>query len=227
MIIDGRSILTVYQPIGAYTPQQRADKIAERIVAAAQDINVLPESVGLVPRDAWTEIIAGSRVLMAVTDLDAKMAGKSRKQLASEDAGNIRQALLNYRREHSWNAILRGSIYTLVATGILVLLAWIFRKVRLVASSRLGKWIETRTNVEEKKTALHVATTYALSLALALGTALRWLLLIAIFEIYATVVLSFFPGSRHISHAVTDWILANSRGVWLNPVWIISPTSLS
>ncbi len=56
---------------------------------------------------------------MAVTDVDAKMAGKSRKQLASEDAGNIRQALINYRREHSWNAIIRGSIYTLVATGIL------------------------------------------------------------------------------------------------------------
>ena len=108
MIIDGRSILTVYQPIGAYTPQQRADKITERIIAAAQDLDILPESVGLVPRDAWTEIIAGSRLLMAVTDLDAKMAGKSRKQLASEDAGNIRQALLNYRREHSWNAVLRG-----------------------------------------------------------------------------------------------------------------------
>jgi len=213
VIIDGRSILTVYQPIGAYTPQQRAEKIAERIVVAAGDVDVLPESVGLVPRDAWTEITAGSRVLMAVTDLDAKMAGKSRKQLASEDAGNIRQALLIHRREHSWNAILRGSIYTLVATGILVLLTWILRKVRLVVSSRLVKWIETRTNVEEKKTALHVAITYVLSLALALGTALRWLLLIAILEVYVTVVLSFYPGSRHISHAVTDWILATLAGL--------------
>jgi hypothetical protein len=34
VIIDGRSILTVYQPIGEYTPTQRAEKIAERIIAA-------------------------------------------------------------------------------------------------------------------------------------------------------------------------------------------------
>lgn len=213
VIIDGRSILTIYQSIGAYTSEQRAEKIAERIIYAAKDIDVLPESVGVVSRDAWTEITAGSRVLMAVTDLDAKMAGKSRKQLSIEYAGNIRQALLNYRREHSWNAILRGSLYTLVATGILALLTWIVRKIRLAVRSRLEKWIETRTKVEEKKTALHVAITYTLSLALALGSAFRWLLLIAILEIYVTVVLSFFPGSRHISHAVTDWILATLAGL--------------
>jgi hypothetical protein len=176
-------------------------------------VKISAESVALVPREAWTEITADSRVLMAVTDLDARMSGRSRKQLASEDAGNIRQALLTYRREHSWNAVLRGCIYTLVATGILVVLAWIYRKVRLALSSRLEEWIEARTSVEEKKTALQVAITYALSLALALGSALRWLFSIAILEIYVTVVLSFYPGSRHISHAVTDWILATLAGL--------------
>ena len=213
VIVDGRAILKVYQAIGSYSPQERAERIAERIIAAAQDVNVLPESVGLVPREAWTEISAGSRVFMAVTDVDAKMAGKSRKQLASEDAGSIRQALINYRREHSWNAIIRGSIYTLVATAILVLIGWVFRKLRLTGRSRLAKWIETRTNLDEKKTAWQVAVTYALTLALAIGKVARWLLVIAILEIYATVILSFFPGSRHLSHTVTDWILAALAGL--------------
>jgi small-conductance mechanosensitive channel len=214
VIIDGRTILTVYQTIGATTTQERAERIARRIIAVAEDATIPPESVAVHPGNEWTEISAGSTVVMAVTDLDAKMAGKPRPQLASEAAGNIRQALLNYRRDHSWNSTLRAIIYTLVATAILLAIAWVFRKVRLVAQSRFANWIETRKkDTEGKKTALQVAVNYALSLAMAVATVIRWLLLIALFQAYATVVLSFYPGSRYISHAINGWILAALTGL--------------
>jgi small-conductance mechanosensitive channel len=214
VIIDGRTILTVYQPIGASTAQDRAERIAKRIIAVAQDAAVPPESVAVQPREDWTEISSDSTVFMAVTDLDAKMAGKSRKQLASESAGNIRQALVNYRRDHSWNATFRAIIYTLVATAILVAVGWAFRKIRLAGQSRFVKWIETRKeDTQGKKTALQVAVNYALSLAMAVGTVIRWLLLIALFQVYLTVVLSFYPGSRYISLAINGWILAALEGL--------------
>jgi small-conductance mechanosensitive channel len=207
VIIDNGTILTVYETVGGYTPQDRAEKIRERILAVARDTRIPAESVALVPREAWTEIAAGSKILMAVTDADAKKAGKPRNQLASEDAGNIRQALLNYRKAHNWNAILWAVIYTVVATAVLLAILWVIRKVRLAGRARFEKWLETRKKVEQKKTAWEVAITYVLSLAMAIGTTIRWLLLIAILEVYATVVLSFYPGSRHISHAITGWIL--------------------
>ncbi len=214
VIIDGRTILTVYQPIGATTTQERAQRIARRIIAVAEDGTIPPESVAVHPGNEWTEISAGSTVVMAVTDLDAKMAGKPRPQLASEAAGNIRQAMLNYRRDHNWNATLRAIIYTLVATAILLGMAWAFRKVRLAGRSRFITWIETRKkDTESKKTAWQVAVNYALSLALAVATVIRWLLLIALFQVYATVVLSFYPGSRYISHAINGWILAALEGL--------------
>jgi small-conductance mechanosensitive channel len=214
VIIDGRTILTLYQPIGESTPQERADRIAGRIIAAAEDPSIPPESVAVEPGNEWTEISAGSRVIMAVTDLDANAAGKSRKQLASEAAGSIRQALVNFRRDHSWNTTLRAIIYTIVATAILVAIAWVFRKFRLAFRSRFVKWTENRKkDTEGKKTALQIAVNYALSLAMAVGTVIRWLLLIAFFQVYATVVLSFYPGSRHISYAINGWILAALTGL--------------
>jgi small-conductance mechanosensitive channel len=214
VIIDGRTILTLYEPIGESTPQERADRIAGRIIAAAEDPSIPPESVAVEPGNEWTEISAGSRVIMAVTDLDATAAGKSRKQLASEAAGSIRQALVNFRRDHSWNTTLRAIIYTIVATAILVAIAWVFRKFRLAFRSRFVKWIENRKkDTEGKKTALQVAVNYALSLAAAVGTVIRWLLLIALFQVYATVVLSFYPGSRHISSAINGWILTALTGL--------------
>src|SRR5438270_12078798 len=91
VIVEGRRILTVYQPIGTYTPKDRAERIAERIVVVARDGKVSPDSIGVQPREAWTEITANDKVLMAVTDVDAKMAKKTRDQLAAEDAESIRQ----------------------------------------------------------------------------------------------------------------------------------------
>jgi small-conductance mechanosensitive channel len=214
VIIDGRTILTVYQPIGTTTAVERAERIAKRITAVAEDAAIPPESVAVQAGNEWTEISAGSMVLMAVTDRDAKMAGKSRKQLASEAAGNVRQALVNYRRDHSWNTTLRAIIYTVVATAVLLALAWTFRKVRLACRSRFVMWVETRKkDTEGKKTALQIAVNYALSLAVAVGTVIRWLLLIALLQVYITVVLSFFPGSRYISYAINGWILTALAGL--------------
>jgi small-conductance mechanosensitive channel len=207
VVIDGRHILTVYQPIGSISPTERADKITDRIIAVAKDENVLPESVGLVPQESWTEITAGGKLLMAVTETDAKLAGKPRKQLANEDAGNIRQALLNYRKEHNWRSFLWDILYAFLATLALVPFIWVVRKLRLHGRGRLEKWIEARTESVAKKSAWQVGVTYVVSVIMALGAVLRWLLLIALFQIYVTVVLSFFPSTRSVSYAITGWVL--------------------
>jgi small-conductance mechanosensitive channel len=207
VFIDGRHILTVYQPIGSFSPRERADKITDRILAVAKDQNVPPESVGLVPQEAWTEITAGGKLLMAVTEVDAKLAGKTRKQLAGEDAGNIRQVLLNYRKEHSWTSFLWDILYTFLATLALVPFIWVVRKLRLHGRGRLEKWIASRTESVEKKSAWQVGVTYTVSVVMAAGAVLRLLLLIGLFQAYVTVVLSFFPSTRSVSHAITGWVI--------------------
>jgi small-conductance mechanosensitive channel len=207
VVIEGRHILTVYHPIGPSSSQQRADNIEQRIIAVAREGKVAPEAVATTPRDSWTEIIAGEKLLMVVTEKDADAAHRTRDQLAAEDAGNIRQAILNYRHEHSWRAIGRGIVYAIVATIVMVGLLWVIRKVRLAIRGVLEGWIDNRTRLQEKKTLWHVAATYLLSLFIALGVVFRWLLVIAIVESYITVVLSFFSATRSISHAITDWLL--------------------
>jgi len=213
VIIEGRHILTVYQPIGNFTPQERAERIAERIIAAAKEGRISPESIGVQPRQAWTEITANDKFLMAVTDEDAKMAKKTREQLAAEDAGNIRQEFLNYRRDHSWNSILTGILYTVLVTALLAPVAWVFRKLRLATSARLEKWIEVRTQAEEKKTPWQIAFTYVISLVIACGSVLRWLLIIAVVQAYLTITLSFFSITRSISLAITGWLFLTLKSM--------------
>jgi small-conductance mechanosensitive channel len=205
--IDGRHIVSVYQTIGSISPQERAEKITERIIAVAKDSSFAPEEVGLEPQEAWTEISAGNKLLMVVTEADAKLAGKTRKQLAIEDAGNIRQAMLNYRKEHNWRSFLWDILYSFLATIAFVPFVWVVRKLRLLARGRIEKWISARSESVEKKSAWQVGVTYALSVIMAMGAVMGWLLLIGLFQIYVTVVLSFFPSTRSVSHAITGWVL--------------------
>jgi small-conductance mechanosensitive channel len=208
--IDGRKILSVYQAIGSITAKDRAEKITERILEAAKN-GTSPDSVMLTARPMWTEISAGGKILLAVSDDDAKIAGTARAQLAEEDAEGVRQALANYSRDHNWRTLIRGSIYSVLATLVLLLLIFGVIKLRRLIHDFLERSLEKRSRL--KRTALQIAGTYVVSTVMALGSVMRWLVLIALFEAYITVVLSFFPQTRSFSHAVTGWVMTALQGL--------------
>ncbi|HMK29005.1 MAG TPA: mechanosensitive ion channel family protein [Terriglobales bacterium] len=204
--IEGRHVLTVHEPVGTLTPKERATAIERRIVFLAGG-SASPDSIRLQPRDAWTEIILDNMVIMAVTDADAKAAGKKREQLAFEDEESIRQAIQNYRREHSWRLILRGILYALAATSILLFLLWLIRRVRFALRDRVERQIHSSAHLE-KKSPWHLSVAYLGPFALAAGAFIRWILILGLIEIYLTVILGFFSSTREISHTVTRWLFS-------------------
>jgi len=205
VIIEGRQVLSVYQHIGSFTAKDRAEKIAERIVDVARE-GVDPNSVVLTPQPLWTEISTGGRLLMIVSDEDAKVAGKARAILAAEDAESIRTALRNYHRDHSLRAVLLGIAYSLLVTVALLPIALVIRKLRLSIRGRVNRWIDQRTKREGSKTAVQIAATHIASTILAIGAVLRWLVLIALSNAYITLLLSFFPQTRSLAYAATGWV---------------------
>jgi small-conductance mechanosensitive channel len=208
VMIEGRPILKVYEPIAGFSPQDRAERIAGRILAVAREGSISSETISTQPRTGWTEIKARNQVLMVVTDRDAELAQKPREALAAEDAANIRQALQNYRHDHTWNSLLKAIGYTAIVSLLLVPVLWLLRKVRLALRARLDRWIETRTKAEERKTPWHVGITYTVSLFIAIATVFRWLLVLTLLQAYLTLTMSFFPYTRSISLAVTAWLLS-------------------
>jgi hypothetical protein len=210
--IDGNAILTVYEPVGTMTPETRAEKIKNRIISLARDTSIPPESIRLQPRDSWTEILAENTLIMAVTDTDAKTAGKKRPQLAAEDAESIRQAVQTYRQEHTWRMLLRAVLKTLLATLVLVPLLWFVRRCRLFVRDRIQRLI-ARSAAMKQKSAWHVSVAYLGPMMLAVGAFLRWVVILALLEIYLTVTLGFFSSTRELSLTAT-W--TTCRTCWLS-----------
>ncbi len=207
VVIDGRTVLTVYEPVLTLTPQDRASGIENRIIAAARDGAVSPDSIRLLARNSWTEILSDKTVIMAVTEGDAQQAGIPREQLAIQHGESIRQAIRSYRRDHSWQVILRGALYTMLATVLLLPALWLIRRLRFALRERLERRIKLSRRLEAKST-WHVLIAYLGPLALALGALLRWILIFAVLETYLAITLGLFSSTREVSLQVTRWVFS-------------------
>jgi len=206
VLIEGRGpILTVYETVGGHTPQERASAIEQRIIAVAQDGGA-PVAT-LENHEGWTEILMGGRVIMAVTDTDARIAGVPREQLVAQYAKTIEEVIPAYREEHSWRMLLRGVLKTLLVTLLLVGILWLLRRLRFALRDQIEKQIRANAQVEPKS-AWHIIASYTGSIALGLGAIVRWVVILGLFETYLTVVLSYFSSTRELSLGVTHWVLA-------------------
>ena len=207
VVIDGRGpIVTVYETIAGRTPQDRATAIVERIIAIARDGR--PSiAASIEPHPAWTEILIGGQVVMAITDTDASMAGMPRQQLAAAYAQNIEREISTYRQEHSWRMILRGVLKTVVVSCLLLVVLWLTRRIRFLLRDQIEKRIGARAHLEQRS-ARNLIVSYLGSIALGLGAFLRWVVILALVETYLTVVLGYFSWTREISLTVTKWVFS-------------------
>ena len=205
--IDGNPVLTVYEPLGALTPEGRAEAIKSRIITLARDSSIPASSIHLQHREAWTEILAENLMILAVTDADARAAGEPRDQLAQKYLENVQEAVDGYRKDHSWRMILRGMLKTALATLFLVIALWVVRQVRLFVRRRIEEHIRI-SNAQPDKSGWHVSVTYVGPFLLGLGTFLRWTLILALFEIFFTITLGFYSSTREISLTATRWVMS-------------------
>jgi small-conductance mechanosensitive channel len=206
VVVEGRGpILTVYETVAGRTPQERASAIEQRIIAVAKEGGAPVATFE--NHQGWTEILMGGRVIMAVTDTDARMAGVPRHELVAEYAKTIEEVIPAYRQEHSWQMLLRGVLKTVGVTLLLVGILWLLRRVRFLLRDQIEKRIRANAQVEPKS-AWHIVASYAGSIALGLGAILRWVVILGLLETYLTVVLSYFSSTRELSLGVTNWVLS-------------------
>jgi small-conductance mechanosensitive channel len=205
--VEGQPVLTIYDSVMSLTPQERAQNIEKRIVAAAQDDSTSAEDVHLDARDGWIEINVGHHVIMAVTNSDARSAGKPREELAAAYTQSIKRAIQSYRKGHSWPSIFKGILLTLLATLVVIPVLWIFRRLRIALGSRLERKIKA-TQLSEERTAYHVSIAYFGPILMAVGSVFRWILLLAILEAYLSITFRFFTFTRNMSLGLTTWIVS-------------------
>lgn len=220
--IDGRSILTVYASVGGVSPEERAESIHQRILELARKRSIPTDVVRAEDRGAWTEILAKDDLLMDVTEADASAVGRSRPQLAAEYAEIIRRTVTTYRREHTLPVLLRGLLFTFLATAGLISVLLLLFRIRRVAKNRLERLVRrTEENLPAQSLRSPMARYFILPLV-GTGVLAVTAATVVLLEIYATLVLRLFPSTRYLGFKMHRWTISELAGVG-RVIWTYLP----
>ena len=213
--IDGVPVVLAEEPlfviqaqIGSFSPEDRAQAITNRIANIAQEPSVQVESLQIEEQEGTSNIILGEKVIVTLTEADAKAARKNRQELASEYRQKIQTSVIQYRKERSSSHLIRGAIYTAVATIVLIILFFILNKTFPRIYSQLDSWRETRIRALRIQNLDLLPATRMTDILIGLVKLIYWVIVLGILYIYVPSVLSFFPWTKRLGANLFSYFFA-------------------
>ncbi|MBV6621413.1 MAG: mechanosensitive ion channel [Rivularia sp. (in: Bacteria)] len=200
--------------VGAFSAQERAQAVTNRILKLAEEPTTAVEKIRIDEKSSTTNLTFDNRIILTVTDTDARAADQSRQELATNYRDKIQQAVTQYRIERSPDYIRQGIFNSLIATALLVVtlilfavvFPWLYRQIGNLQSSRLP-------TVKVQNIELLAATRIS-QILISLFKLLRVLLTLGALLIYVPLVMSFFPWTRQISSRVFRYFLQALETSW-------------
>ena len=208
VVLGGRDLFKIQAEIGSFSQEFRARVVSERIDRLARDPDVRVDQLNVVANEATNtiDIRIGRTVLLTIAEVDAVAAGQSQHALALEHLKSIRQAVEDYREAHRIPSILRGILYSLIATGILVaLMTALFRSAPRL-TRRLVRWRGTRIPALTLFGTQVLSARRVVDLITEIIRIVRLAALILLWLIYLNLVLSFFPWTLGYSRTLIRYL---------------------
>jgi len=207
VVLEGKTLFLFREVALGVPPEERAREISGRLGKLVGDKTVRPDSIRVVEDEMASLVVAEGTTLLRVFDRDAAAEGVTRQALAARYAETIRAAIDEHNKVFSFRSLLFAAIYAVVATGVLVLLVFLYRLSfpRLYAGIR--GWGEKRIR------SVRVGSYELLQAARLVGTLValvRWFRILTtalLVYIWLLFVLSLFPWTRGISAAIVGYIL--------------------
>ncbi|HEY2432253.1 MAG TPA: mechanosensitive ion channel domain-containing protein [Vicinamibacterales bacterium] len=213
--LEGEPLLWVTVPIGPYSPQNRADRIGQRLLEAVHDRALRDPSVMVVEAEGSSEIRAGSHLLMLVTPRDAASIGAPRTSLAQQYARILETAIRNERLRYAPATLIRSGVFGLIATLAFALVVWgiqrLSGRLRAALASRLASKADTLAVIPSEMLS---ANRLSQGLATAALIVRLGLFLLAL-DFYLTYTLGLFPWTRVISFKLVGYAFAPVRWVMI------------
>lgn len=216
---NGKTLFRLRARILAFSPEERARLVEERLRKLAKSEFVETDSIVAVDLETTSEITVGDSVIMAVTDDDAKAAGKKRLDLANEYVKIIRNAIDERRQEYSVKTLSTGVLMALGLTLLFILFYLLLRKMHEKISAKLDSWRGTRIPSVRIQNLELISSARITDILIKTAGWLRILLIVIAFYFYIVLLLTFFPWTRPLSTRIFGYIMT--------PVYMIGNSFVS
>ena len=207
-VMLGNQTIFYVRDVKGYPGEERAKTVIERARRVAEDPGIPVTSVRTSPfQQPITLVTAGDELLMAVFDEDGIAEGRTRQEVATEYTQKLRTAIENYRQEHSARRILIASLYTLIATLLLIGVLYVITRLYRRSTAAIQAWHQS------KKVSIHIQS-FELVRAERIGTTLtaamrvlRFFIVLLIIYTYINAGLSFFTHTKAFAARLFSYVL--------------------
>lgn len=207
VVLDDRVLFPIKIQVLSFSTKDRAAAISGRIMNLAKDPFFKLGSIKAVNGDFTSDIVAGDKVLMSVTDEDALAAGKTRQELAREYAQIISGALESRLKEYSAHSLAMGAVYALAATFALILLIVIMNRLLPKFTAKIESWKGTKIRslrFQSMDILHHDRIVAAITVS---ARTIRLVVVLLLLNFYIPLVMSFFPWTRVYSSRYLDYVI--------------------
>ncbi len=209
VLLGDETLFYIQARIASFSPEFRAQVISERIDTYAKEFDISTDKLKIVDNETvkTVDIKVDDRTLVTIADVDAVAADKTRQELADLYLQKIKTSVTNYRDSHSTQSLIRGGLYTLVATlGLLVSWIAISRSIPVI-HRRLLRWREERLLALTFFGTEILSADRVVDLGSEIIKILRLAAILTIVYLYLNLVLSFFPWTKGLSRILFGYIL--------------------
>ena len=210
VVLGGDPIIWIAAGAGPYTPQLRAERISERLKSITRDRSISNPTVTVTENEGSSELRAGTRLLMVVTQQDAGALGTARAPLAAEYGRELEAAIRAERLRYAPATLMRSGVYGAVATLALAISIWIVYRV----TRRVRNWIDRRWRQHGSLRVQQAEIVSADRIAHTADLIVRGVRAIAILllvDLYLTYTLGLFPWTRAVSRSLVGYVATPFR----------------
>jgi small-conductance mechanosensitive channel len=215
VLLGNTTLFVIQKNVGSFSHQERAQAVTNRLEKIANDPLISMDKLRVVEDSDTTNIVIGDKTLFTITDKDAKAVNKTRQILAEKCIEIIRNAINQYRKERSLDNILKGLFYTFISTVILFVFLKVFNQVYPRIITKLQNWRGIRIPELRIQNIELLPAARVSNIVTRLVKIICIIIVISIFYIYISLVLSFFPWTKQISSRLISYFLGAIYKSWL------------
>ncbi len=206
LVIDGDTLLKLYNRKGGVVPEKRVVEIRERLLDIGMSMTLFPDSVYVYEGDYTTDIMAGERVIMSVTENDGLWQNMSRQKLAREYAKIFQAKIDDLHAEYGLKQKILGVFYVVLLITALGLLIWLVNKLYKRWKFKLLRLFLKRAKPLAFKN-YELLNLHRVGIALlTIYNVLRWAIILMLLLFCVPLLFALFPETKSFTYTIFGYI---------------------
>lgn len=206
LIIEGDTLFVLYYRRGGMLPETRVADIREKIMEIGTSMTLFTDSIYVFEGEFTTDIMAGEKLVMSVTDYDGLWQNQTRQELAAEYRIIIENKISELHAEYGLHRKLIGVLYVLGSMVVLGVLIWAtnycYRRWRYRLLRKLLRRTRPLTIKDYEVLNLHRQGI----LFLAGLNVLRYLIILLLLFIFVPMFFAAFPETKSFTYTIFGYV---------------------